>query len=203
MRISLTRSATLMMFLVLLWGGLPAYGQVARLQLNNLEKLSKKAAEVVDVTLDGPMLKLASKFLNEDEDSEAAEVKELVKGLKGIYVKSFEFDKEGEYSEEDVDAIRAQLKGPGWTRIVGVVSKREHENTEVYMMVPGSGESIEGLAIINAEPKELTVVNIIGPIDLDKLSALEGHMGVPKLELEKGKAPQKPASGKPAGKEQE
>lgn len=195
MRISLTRSATLMMFLVLVWGELPAYGQGARLQLNNLEKLSKKAAEVVDVTLDGSMLKLASKFLNEDEDEEAAEVKELVKGLKGIYVKSFEFDKEGEYSEEDVEAIRAQLKGPGWTRIVGVTSKREHENTEVYMMVPGSGETIEGMAIIDAEPKELTVVNIIGSIDLDKLSALEGHMGVPKLELEKGKAPQKPAGG--------
>ena len=203
MRITLTRSATLMMFLALVWGGLPAYGQGARLQLNNLEKLSKKAAEVVDVTLDGSMLKLASKFLNEDEDDEAAEVKELVKGLKGIYVKSFEFDKEGEYSDEDVEAIRAQLKGPGWSRIVGVTSKREHENTEIYIMTMGSEGNIQGMAIIDAEPTELTVVNIVGAIDLDKLGALEGHMGVPKLELEKGKAAQKPASSKPAGKEQE
>jgi hypothetical protein len=189
MRISLKHSTKLMVFLVLVWGGLPAYGQVARLQLNNLEKLSKKAAEVVDVTLDGSVLNLASKFLSEDEDSEAAEVKELVKGLKGIYVKSFEFDEEGEYSEDDLEAIRAQLKGPGWSRIVGVSSKRERENTEVYMMAVGAGGSIQGLAIIDAEPKELTVVNIVGPIDLDKLSTLEGHMGVPKLELEKGKAP--------------
>jgi hypothetical protein len=192
-----------MIFLVLVWGGLPAYGQVARLQLNNLEKLSKKAAEVVDVTLDGSMLKLASKFLNEDEDEDAAEVKALVAGLKGIYVKSFEFDKEGDYSDEDVEAIRAQLKGPGWSRIVGVVSKREHENTEIYMMTMGSEGSIQGLAIIDAEPKELTVVNIVGSIDLDKLSALEGHMGVPKLELEKGKTPRTPAPDKPAAKEQE
>jgi hypothetical protein len=192
-----------MVFLILVWGGLPAYGQVARLQLNNLEKLSKKAAEVVDVSLDSSMLKLASKFLNEDEDADEAEVKELVKDLKGIYVKSFEFDEEGDYSPEDVEAIRAQLKGPGWSRIVGVVSKRERENTEVYMMVLGSGESIQGLAIIDAEPKELTVVNIIGSIDLDKLGALEGHMGVPKLELEKGKAPQKPSSDKQTSREPE
>jgi len=200
MTISLKRSIRLMVFLVLVWGGLPAYGQVARLQLNNLEKLSKKAAEVVDVQLDGPMLKLASKFLSQDEDAEAAEVKELVKDLKGIYVKSFEFDKEGEYSDDDVDAIRAQLKGPGWSRIVGVVSKREHENTEVYMMAMGAAESIQGLAIIAAEPKELTVVNILGPIDLDKLSALEGHMGVPKLDLEKGKAPVGRRAGSPDDK---
>lgn len=203
MRISLKRSATLMVFLALVWGSLPAYGQDARLQLNNLEKLSKKAAEVVDVMLDGSMLKLASKFLNEDEDEEAAQVKELVKGLKGIYVKSFEFDKEGDYSEEDVEAIRAQLKGPGWSRIVGVVSKREHENTEIYMMTMGSEGSIQGMAIIDAEPKELTVVNIVGPIDLDKLSALEGHMGVPKIQIEKGKAPRTPAPDKPASKEHE
>jgi hypothetical protein len=199
MRISLKHSTKLMLFLILVWGGVPAYGQVARLRLDNLEKLSKRAAEVVDVTLDGSMLKLASKFLSEDEDSEAAEVKEVVKGLKGIYVKSFEFDKEGEYSEDDVEAIRAQLKGPGWSRIVSVTSKREHENTEVYMMTAGEGESIQGLAILDAEPEELTVVNIVGPIDLDKLSALEGHMGVPKLELEKGKAP----VSRPAGSQNE
>jgi len=195
MRISLRRTTMLMGFLILVWGGVPAYGQDAHLQLNNLEKLSKKAAEVVDVQLDGSMLKMASKFLSEDEDADAAEVKELVKDLKGVYVKSFEFDKEGEYSEDDLDSVRAQLKGPGWSRMVSVVSKREHENTEVYMMAMGSGASIQGLAIIAAEPKELTVVNILGPIDLDKLSALEGHMGVPKLGLDKGGTPRKPGGG--------
>jgi len=193
MRTSVNRSTTLVIFLGVVFGSLPAYGQGARLQLNNLEKLSKKAAEVVDVTLDGSMLKLASKFLSEDEDPDDAEVKDLVKNLQGIYVKSFEFDEEGGYSDADVEAIRTQLKGPGWSRIVGVTSKREHENTEVYMMALGAGSSIQGLAIIAAEPKELTVVNIIGNIDLDKLGALEGHMGVPKMGLEKGKAPRKPA----------
>jgi hypothetical protein len=170
------------------WAGLPAFAQSARLNINNLEKLANKAAEVVDVTLDEPMLKLASRFIAADEDPDSHDAVALIKNLKGLYVKSFEFDKEGEYSPEDVEAIRAQLRAPGWARIVGVRSKHEGENTEVYLMTSGSDHIVQGLAIIDAEPKELTVVNIIGPVDLDKLSALEGHLGVPRLGMEKKKA---------------
>jgi uncharacterized hydantoinase/oxoprolinase family protein len=193
MRTSVRRSNTLMAFLILVCVVLPAYGQNPRIQLANLERLSKAAAEVVDVTLDGPMLKMASQFLSKENGEDEAEVKDLVKNLKGIYVKSFEFDKEGEYTESDIEAIRNQLTKPNWARVVGVISKREKENCEVYLMADTTGDNVQGLTIIAAEPKELTVVNIIGPIDMDKLSALEGRMGVPKMELEKEKKPRKVA----------
>lgn len=119
-------------------------------------------------------------------------MKELIKNLKGVYIRSFEFDKENEYTEADVEAIRNQLRAPAWSSVVGVRSKREGENTEVYFM--GQPEDLAGLAIIAAEPKELTIVNIVGPIDLDKLSELEGHLGVPKLDLEKPNKPGKEAA---------
>jgi hypothetical protein len=48
------------------------------------------------------------------------------------------------------------------------------------------GDNILGLAIIAADPTQLTVVNVIGPIDLEKLRQLEGQLGIPKLDLEKG-----------------
>jgi len=50
-------------------------------------------------------------------------VKELLSTLKGVYVKGVEFDKEGEYTEADLESIRAQLRAPGWDRIVGVRSR--------------------------------------------------------------------------------
>ena len=153
----------------------------AKLEIGHLEKLANKAAEVVDVTLDQPMLQLAARFMSDKRSPDEAEARELIKRLKGVYVKSFEFDKEGEYAPADVESIRAQLHGP-WSRIVDVRSKREGENAEVYMM--GGGDNIAGLAIICAEPKELTVVNIVGPIDIDRLSDLEGRLGVPRLGLE-------------------
>lgn len=160
---------------------LPCVGwaQDAKLQLNNLEKLSDKAAEVNDVTLEGQLLELAWKFIEADHDPEAAQLKEVLQGLKGIYVKNFEFDEPDQYSQADVDAIRAQLAGPGWTRIVESRSRRSREHDEIYVMKQGQGDRIAGLAILVAEARELTVVNIVGNIDVNKLSLLEGHFGIP------------------------
>src|ERR1700692_857210 len=93
----------------------------------SLDRLADKASEVVDVTLDSSMLQLASRFLS-DKDPDEARVKKLVAGLKGIYVKSFEFEKTGEYEESDVTSLRSQLKSPAWTRIVGVRSKKGGDN---------------------------------------------------------------------------
>ena len=158
-----------------------AFAQNARLQLGSFAQLEAKAAEVVDVTIDERMLQLAAKFLS-SRDPDQAKVKQLVAGLKGVYVKSYEFDQEGQYSTADLEALRAQLHAPGWSRMVGVTSRRKGgENVEVAVMT--EGDRIVGLGIVSAEPKELTIVNIVGPIDLDKLSDLEGNFGIPRLGL--------------------
>jgi hypothetical protein len=187
----------MILFGALLLGALspPAFGQNPKLDIKNLEPLAKKASEVVDVNLDGALLRLAAKFMTEEDDREGLEV---VKNLKGIYVKNFEFDKPGEYSQAEVEAIRSQLQSPAWSRIVSAQSKHDGETTEIYLMTETAGGKILGMAIINAEPKELTVVNIVGAIDIDKLSALEGKMGIPRLGKEA-----KESSKKPEGQHEE
>ncbi|MBV9300481.1 MAG: DUF4252 domain-containing protein [Acidobacteriaceae bacterium] len=147
----------------------------------NLDKLAEHATETVDVTLDTSMLQLASRFLSKDDPDEA-KVKKLVSKLKGVYVRSFEFDKDGQYSKSDVEAIRSQLRTPDWARIVGVKSV-QGENSEVYLKK--NGDQLGGLVVICAEPKELTIVHIDGPIDPEELSELGGHMGIPKLDKSK------------------
>jgi hypothetical protein len=165
----------------------PAQAQNARLKLGHLEKLSSKAAEVNNVTLDGDMLQLAAKFLDLDkDDSDAGQVKDIVKRLKGIYVMSFEFDEPNQYSAADVEEIRTQLAAPGWSRIIESRDKRNAENNEIYVMKDASN-NLAGVAILVAEPKELTVVNIVGPLDLDKLSALSGKFGIPEEKKDKDK----------------
>jgi len=156
------------------------FAQDAKLRIDHLEKLAAKASEVTDVTLDGPLLQLATRFLSSGDPDEEG-VKELIKGLKGVYVKSFEFDEKGAYSKADLDSIRAQLHGPGWARMVNVQSKEDKEMVEVYTMT--GGDQITGLALVTAEPQELTVVNIVGPISLEKLSKLGGHMGIPHVDV--------------------
>src|SRR6266496_2979916 len=93
--------------------------------------LGARAIEKVDVTLDSNLLQLAGKFLSDSKGDEA-QVKKLIGGLKSIYVRTFEYEKAGEYNPADVEAVRAQFRGPGWTRIAGVESKKENENAEVF-----------------------------------------------------------------------
>jgi hypothetical protein len=156
--------------------------------IKRLDWLAASASSTVDVTLEGPLLQLATKFLSSNDPDEA-KIKKLVIGLKGIYVRSFEFDKEGAYSESDVAALRNQLRAPDWSRLVGVRSKRDSENVDLFLRTNHEGG---GLAIIVANPKQLTVVQIMGKLDLEQLSELGGSLGVPKLDLEKtSKAPAK------------
>ena len=150
----------------------------------DIEKLAEHATESVDVTLDQSMLSLASGFLDKDDPDEA-QVKKLIAKLKGITVRSFEFDKAGQYSMADVQSMRAQLKSPNWSRIVGVKNVKG-ENTEIYILK--NGDQIGGVVVLDAEPKELTIVHIDGSISPDDLSRLSGHMGIPELSKEKKKS---------------
>jgi hypothetical protein len=162
-----------------------AFAADARLVLPDMRALEAKATEVVSVNLDTPLLGLAAKFLDERNVDEAA-VKELVSGLKGVYVRSFEFDADFAYEKADIDAVRRQLSGPGWQRLVGVRSLKEHTDTDVYVSM--DGDRVNGLAIIATEPRELTIVNIVGLVDLQKLHQIEGRFGVPDLRLQEKQA---------------
>src|SRR5918912_593140 len=161
MKLVITKSLkfTCLLFLALAFASITASAQEVRLQLDNLNKLESKATDSVDVSLDGQLLRLAIAFLN-PKDPKQAEIRDVVSGLKGVYVKAFNFDKEGMYATSDVDSLRAQLRSPGWTRMVGVKSNKEGENVEVYMMM--SGNQVNGIAVIAADHKEFAVEKIVG-----------------------------------------
>lgn len=145
-----------------------------------LDGLAAKASESVNVSLDSSMLQLAAQFLSADKP-ESAKVKKLIAGLKAIRVRSFEFSKEGQFRPADLEPLRSQLRAPGWSRIVGVDSQPDRERTEIYTKADAG--HIVGLAIIATEPKELTVVEIEGTVDLSELSNLTGRFGIPSIPL--------------------
>jgi uncharacterized protein DUF4252 len=144
----------------------------------DVRKLSAKAKETVEVNMEGPMLRWAAKFLNA-EDPDEKQAAKIVANLKGIYVRSFEFSKEGEYSAADVESLRSQVRTPGWTRVVGVRSETNGDNVDVFFKL--EEDKMAGIVVISAEPKELTFVSIVGPIDVDQLADLGGEFGIPKL----------------------
>lgn len=164
-------------FAVLLAAPAPSLAQGPQLQLDHLDRLAAAAAETVNITIDPAMLKLAGAVLKDERRNAAAT--DMLNDLKGIYIRSFEFDQDNAYTPDDVSAVRKQLAAPGWSRLVEVDSKRDRELVEIYSW--REGDSSGGLAILVAEPRELTIVNIVGPIDLTRLRALQGQFGIPQL----------------------
>jgi hypothetical protein len=150
----------------------------------NLDHLDAKASEKIDVSLNANMLQFAAKFLD-TKDPEEAQVKKIITGIEGIYVRSFDFNKEGAYSPTDLDQVRNQLKAPEWSRIFGIRNSDDHDNIEVW--VRSSGNKVAGIAILSSDPKRLTVANLVGNVDIDSLAALGGHWGLPKMDSKKKK----------------
>lgn len=163
-------------------GGLAAQTPGPRMPFAGLEKLAAAASETVDVSLDTSLLALAARFMDDEGDAEEASVKAMLNGLKGVYVRSYEFGADGAFSGADVEGIRRQLAAPGWSRMAGVRSQRDRASVDVYLWL--DGEKIGGLGILATEPRRFTVVNIVGAIDLDQLRRLEG-LGLPRLGLER------------------
>ena len=95
------------------------------------------------------------------------------------------FNQSGEYTDADVESLRAQVKGPQWSRMASVRSQRQGEDVDVFLNM--NNEQISGLVVIAAKPRELTFVNIVGPIDLDALARLGGQSGIPRLNVPRGK----------------
>jgi len=189
-----TRTLTrILVSLVLCFSALRGSAQDAKLQLSNLDKLSAKAARVTDVTLDGSLLQFAVNMIQkiDADDKEVAQLQTIIKNLKGIYIKSFEFDDASQYSKADVDAIRSQLTSPRWSKIVQSMEKRRNEYDEIYVLK--NGDRIGGVVILVAEARELTVVNLVGDVPMDKIASLEQHLAPGEKHSDKPK--QKKESG--------
>ncbi len=153
----------------------------ARIQMDHLDRLFPKAVETIDVTIDSSLLRLASKFL-QDQKADQQAVKEILAMIKGVYVKGVEFDSLDQFTQQDVEALRQQLNAPGWSRIVGVRSKRDGENVEVFLM--HDSDVIKGIGVLINDPKKLMIVNVVGPLDPEKISQLVGRFGIPQIDLD-------------------
>jgi Domain of unknown function (DUF4252) len=158
---------------------LPALAQTASSPLPlppPVEKeLAAKASNVTEVTLNKNMLGFAAKFMNNKNGDDSA-TRQLIEGLEGIYVRDYEFDKAGDYSMDDVDKLRQYFETTDWTPIVRDREKKSGEMTDVMIKMV-NGES-HGMFILSAEPKELSIVLILGPIRMDQLGALGGLGGL-------------------------
>jgi uncharacterized protein DUF4252 len=163
---------------ILFAAAIPAFAQ-QNFDFKLLDKMGANAKESTNITLDGNTLKMAGSLLGDGNDS----AKSVVKNLKGVYIRSFEFDKPGQYDPADLAPLRAYLNTPQWSKIVDV--KDSGEDSQIYLQA-ATGNQLGGLVIISAEPKEVTVVFISGSLNLSDIGKLSGTLGIPDIKLEHG-----------------
>jgi hypothetical protein len=143
-------------------------GSGQQLDLSSLDKLKDKAKESAVISLDADKLKMGAQFLSGDSPDEQKAL-QAITGLDAVYIRRFEFDAKGAYSQADVDVIRQQLKQPGWSQVMDV--KDGEDRVELYLF--SKNGSSRGMALVAAEAKEIAVINVVGSADLSALSKLK------------------------------
>ncbi len=163
------------------------------------KELAARASNVTEVTLGKNMLGFAAKVMN-GKDKDEASTRQLIEGLDGIYVRDYEFDKEGQFSADDVEQLRKYFETSEWSPMVREREHKTGETTDVMVKLV-NGEA-HGLFILTAEPKELTIVLILGPVRMEDLGKLKGIGGLSVLgDVEKdAKAKEKMEKDKKGGK---
>ena len=154
-----------------------AFAQEGALLIPDFRELDHQAREAVNINLDGLLLHAAAAFID-DKDPDAAATKRLLAGIHAIQIRSYQFDHEGGYSQDDVNAIRRQLNAPGWSQLV---KTHDQKGQDVDIFIRLEHDRPEGLAVVVSEPREFTVVNIVGSINLDDLPKIEKRLNLPKL----------------------
>jgi hypothetical protein len=71
------------------------------------------------------------------------------------------------------------------------MEKRRNEYDEIYVLK--NGDKVGGVVILVAEARELTVVNLVGDVPMDKIASLERHLAPGEKQSDKSK--QKKESG--------
>lgn len=151
-----------------------------------LDKLGDKAKEASVVNLGPEQLGMLSGL----STVEGKNLGDVAKGIKSVQVRSFEFDSAGQYDVEEVRAFRDKVKASGeWTSLVSV--KEKGGFTEIMVLKGADGKS-KGMLIVAAEPREVSVVHIDGPLDFSSLGKLGGIMGIPEIGGTSKKEPRLP-----------
>jgi hypothetical protein len=158
----------------------PAVGmaQDARLKLPEFKSLAGKATESVNISLSPWLLHMAGAFID-DKDEDSVATKHLLAGIKSIQIRSYQFATDFAYSIDDIDGVRSQLTGPGWNRLMQVHHRDKSEDVDMYVLIENN--VTKGFALVASEPRQFTIINIVGSITIDDLPKLEGHLHLPKL----------------------
>ncbi|MBL4580555.1 MAG: DUF4252 domain-containing protein [Gammaproteobacteria bacterium] len=121
----------------------------------------------VEISLKAPLLKMITNLIR-NQDEEAAD---FISKLMRVTVNVFESDDidVGQVASS-MSVMAEDLDAAGWDRVVRV--REDESHVDIYFRLAADADVIYGIAIMVAEPGETVLVNIVGDISTDDISAL-------------------------------
>ena len=152
--------------------------QDAKLKLPDFSSLAGKATESVNLSINPWLLRIAAAVID-DKDADSAATKKLLSAIKSIEIRNYQFATDFAYPTADIDAVRRQLAAPGWSPLIQVRDRKKGENVDMFILT--ENDRTRGFALIASEPREFTIINIVGSISVEDLPRLQNHLHLPKV----------------------
>jgi hypothetical protein len=146
-----------------------AAAQIPQVTLPSFAELKQAAQDSVDITFGPTALGLVG-WLMDDHDEDSARAKKTVQGLKSVQIRSYKFKDGFVYPKADLDVLRAQLSQPTWSQLVKVRNRDKKEDVDIYVAL--ENRTVKGVTIIVCGLRELTVINVVGSVELDQVQGL-------------------------------
>jgi len=144
--------------------------ETARLKLPDFSHLQAKATDSVDISM-GPFVLWLAQYIAPERDENGTEVKKILQGIDSVHVRSYQFDEDYAYSKDDIESVRKQLRDEKWQSLAAIRSSKNHENVDIFIAV--ENDQAKGFAIVASEPREFTIVHIVGNVDPQHLATLQ------------------------------
>ncbi len=160
------------------WLALPVLGaaQAPRLDVPSFAALKATATDSVDITIGPALLGLAG-WMMDGADEDSANLRKTVQGLKSVQIRSYRFKEDFVYPKAELDALRAQLSQPGWSQLVKVHDRDKREDVDIYIAL--ENRTVNGVTIIASGLRELTIVNVVGKVNLDQIQGIRKTFASP------------------------
>ena len=139
-------------------------GQIKDELLAGTEKFAQGASEVTEINLDPNTIGMVGGGHGRNAD--------LAKKMNFMIIHTYEYDKPGMYSMDDVEAYRKKLADGTWNCPVHV--REKGESTDICSRTGPDHETNE-MVILTAERKELTFIHMSGKMSLSELSRMSGQ----------------------------
>ncbi|NQV70268.1 MAG: DUF4252 domain-containing protein [Pseudohongiella sp.] len=130
----------------------------------------------VEISLKAPLLNMITNLIRNEDDEAADFISKLLRVTVNVF-ESSALDI-GEVAGS-MEAIADDLDYQGWERVVRV--REDDDHVDVYFRLSDDAEIIHGIAIMIAAPGETVLVNIVGDISMDDISALGRRFDIDEL----------------------